>query len=123
MRAKRLQKSDPNFNIYMGSMGKWMAWEPDANKVVEQEYANEQLNTLMKKYRENEEDKEQFFSQQKSSRVGTSSAPKVPGVGEEAGPADVTVTDGAAADAASSDSMFSVNGDLAIARKMKDKAQ
>jgi hypothetical protein len=55
-------------------------------------------------------------------------------VGEEAGPADVTVTDGAAAadaagadaasaDAASSDSMFSVNGDLAIARKMKDKAQ
>ena len=52
VRAKRLQKSDPNFNIYMGSVGKWMAWDPDPSRVPNQEYANDQLNTLMKKYRE-----------------------------------------------------------------------
>jgi len=71
VRAKRLQKSDPNFNIYMGSVGKWMAWEPDPNKVVEQEYANDQLNNLMKKYRDNESDREQFYNEQKNNRVGT----------------------------------------------------
>ena len=71
VRAKRLQKSDPNFNIYMGGVGKWMAWEPDPNKVVEQEYANDQLNNLMKKYRDNENDREQFYNDQKNSRVGT----------------------------------------------------
>ena len=71
IRAKRLQKSDPNFNIYMGGVGKWMAWEPDPNKVVEQEYANDQLNNLMKKYRDNENDREQFYNDQKNSRVGT----------------------------------------------------
>ena len=118
VRAKRLQKSDPNFNIYMGGVGKWMAWEPDPNKVVEQEYANEQLNTLMKKYRENEEDKEQFFSQQKGAR---SKATPLGEQGEaDSAPADVTVSEasvGAGAGAASNDSMFSGPGDLAIARK------
>lgn len=117
VRAKRLQKSDPNFNIYMGGVGKWMAWEPDPNKVVEQEYANEQLNTLMKKYRENEEDKEQFFSQQKGARTSGATKASAP-LGEqgeaESAPADVSVT---SASSASNDSMFSGTGDLAIARK------
>jgi hypothetical protein len=68
-RAKRLQKSDPSFNIYLGSVGKWMAWEPDPNKVADQEYANDELNTLMKKYRENEESRDQYYNEQKRSRV------------------------------------------------------
>ena len=69
-RAKRLQKTDPNFNIYLGAMGKWMAWEPDPNKVADSEYANEELNNLMKKYRENEENRDVFYNEQKKSRVG-----------------------------------------------------
>ena len=70
-RAKRLQKSDPSMNIYMGAVGKWMAWEPDPNNVADQEYANDQLNTLMKKYRENEDNREVFYNEQKKSRIGT----------------------------------------------------
>jgi len=72
-RAKRLQKSDPSFNIYLGSVGKWMAWEPDPNKVADQEYANDELNSLMKKYRENEEHRDQYYTEQKRTRVAAAS--------------------------------------------------
>jgi len=73
-RAKRLQKSDPSFNIYLGSVGKWMAWEPDPNKVADQEYANDELNALMKKYRENEESRDKFYTEQKRTRVSAASS-------------------------------------------------
>ena len=48
-RAKKLHKSDENFNIYLGAVGKWMAWDPNPNNIKDQEYANDQLNTLMLK--------------------------------------------------------------------------
>ena len=106
-RAKRLQKTDPSFNIYMGSVGKWMAWEPDPNKVGESEYANDELNSLMKKYRENEESRDQFYNQQKKNRVQAT----VSGV-------DVQAETVPSATAASSyDGMFSGPADLAMQRK------
>jgi len=76
MRAKKLQKSDPDHNIYVGQVGKWLPWDPKPSEVGEQEYAEEQLNTLMKKYKENEEQREQFTREQreagrKQNRVST----------------------------------------------------
>jgi hypothetical protein len=120
VRAKKLQRSDPNFNIYMGSVGKWMAWEPEPSKVGEQEYANEQLNTLMKKYRENEDARDSFYNEQKTKRVGTArtrdSATDSTNIAETQQPqAD-------APEAGSSyDAMFSGPADLAIQRKMEKK--
>jgi hypothetical protein len=116
-RAKRLQKADPNFNIYMGAVGKWMAWDPDPSRVPNQEYANDQLNTLMKKYRENEEGREQFYNEQKARRIGDAKVKS-----ETA--ADNTVTDtpfSGGAPAGSYDGMFSEPGDLALRRKMEKK--
>jgi len=123
-RAKRLQKNDPNFNIYMGAVGKWMAWEPDPNKVGDQEYANEQLNTLMKKYRENEESRDQFYTEQKNRRVGTSKTMNTTDTtirpSEDAGAgAAGPVAAGAGAGAGAYDGMFSEPADLAISRKME----
>ena len=117
VRAKRLQKSDPTFNIYAGQVGKWMAWEPDPNKVVDQEYANDQLNTLMKKYRENEESRDQFYNEQKRKRMGTAGATEsAPETG------DVKLTEAAApATEGSYDGLFSGPADLAIQRKMEKK--
>jgi hypothetical protein len=122
-RAKRLQKSDPNFNIYMGAVGKWMAWEPDPNKVAGQEYANEQLNTLMKKYRENEESREQFYNEQKKQRMGNAKTKAADDVAPEV---KLTATDdtpfsGAAAGSGNFDGLFSGPADLAIQRKMENK--
>jgi hypothetical protein len=128
-RAKRLQKSDPNFNIYMGSVGKWMAWDPDPSRVPNQEYANDQLNTLMKKYRENEEGREQFFTEQKTRRIGEATRQgEQPAFGEAKvkkedsdAPAvsDTPFSTGAAA--GSFDGLFSETGDLALRRKMEKK--
>ena len=123
MRAKKLQRSDPNFNIYMGSMGKWMAWEPEPSKVGEQEYANEQLNTLMKKYRENEDARDTFYNEQKTKRVGTArtrdSAADSTNIAELQ-PQPQPQAD-AAAGGSSYDAMFSGPADLAIQRKMEKK--
>ena len=111
-RAKKLQRSDPSFNIYMGSVGKWMAWEPDPNKVVEQEYANDQLNGLMKKYRENEENRDTFYTEQKARRVG---AARTRG-------AEDSESQESAAGGGSSEygGMFTGPADLALERKMKN---
>jgi hypothetical protein len=127
VRAKKLQRSDPNFNIYMGSVGKWMAWEPEPSKVGEQEYANEQLNTLMKKYRENEDARDTFYNEQKAKRVGTArtrdSAADSTNI-EEHQPqpkAEAEAPTPAAVGGGSYDAMFSGPADLAIQRKMEKK--
>lgn len=121
VRAKKLQRSDPNFNIYMGSMGKWMAWEPEPSKVGEQEYANEQLNTLMKKYRENEDARDTFYNEQKTKRVGT--ARTRDSAADSTNIAEVQADAPAPAPEAGSsyDAMFSGPADLAIQRKMEKK--
>lgn len=115
-RAKRLQKTDPNFNIYMGAVGKWMAWDPNPNNVSEQEYANEQLNTLMKKYRDNEEARDLFYSEQKKKKIGQSKTKDI----EES--AVVEGTSSAAGSVTEQyGSMFEGPADLAIARKMENR--
>lgn len=112
IRAKRLQKLDPSFNIYLGSVGKWMAWEPDPNKVGASEYANDELNSLMKKYRENEEARDQFYSEQKKERQGTVvSAPSASTPAEQA------------TSVSSYDGMFSGPADLAMQRKAERAAE
>lgn len=126
-RAKRLQKADPTFNIYQGFVGKWMAWEPDANKVGDQEYANEELNTLMKKYRENEESREVFYNEQKKSRMGNAKTRAAADVAPEATltpTMEAVATDASASVSASAvgssyDGLFSGPADLAIQRKME----
>jgi outer membrane murein-binding lipoprotein Lpp len=125
-KAKRLQKTDPTFNIYMGHVGKWMAWEPDPNKVGEQEYANEELNTLMKKYRENEENRDVFYTEQKKTRMGAAKTKLAEVVAPEAtlttnvpGSESVPVSEGTS----SYDGLFSGTADLAIARKLEAKLE
>jgi hypothetical protein len=125
VRAKKLQRSDPNFNIYMGSVGKWMAWEPEPSKVGEQEYANEQLNTLMKKYRENEDARDTFYNEQKTKRVGTArtrdSAADSTNIAEAQAEAEAPTPSAPAPAGSSYDAMFSGPADLAIQRKMEKK--
>ena len=116
-RAKRLQKSDPNFNIYLGAVGKWMAWEPDPNKVADSEYANEELNNLMKKYRENEENRDVFYNEQKKNRVAAASSTKKAAVGITVEPS----TDSATPTADTSyGALFSEAEDMFLKRKKEN---
>lgn len=54
-RCKFLRDLDPNHNIFVGKVGVWMPWNPDAYKTGRVEYMEEELNELMAKKRENDE--------------------------------------------------------------------
>ena len=108
-RSKKLQRLDPNHNIFVGEIGKWLPWDPEPSQVGEQEYAEEKLNTLMKKYKENEDAKDVFEREKRTKMMGSGKkAAAVTDLTEEN-----TVSEQTAG-------MFSESGpaDLAMARKM-----
>ena len=68
-RAKILQKRDRSFHVFVGQMGYWLPWDPCADKVQIEEYLEEELNTLMKEYKENEVRKDMFYEEQKREKT------------------------------------------------------
>jgi len=60
-RASALQKRDPNFNVYVGQVGYWLPWDPEPDNIEDQEYAEPELNNLVKKYKENQSAKDVHF--------------------------------------------------------------
>ena len=115
-RSKKLQRQDTLHNIFVGEVGKWLPWDPEPSDVKEQEYAEDQLNTLMKKYKENEEARESFQRERRTTATRSKAAPSMEAV------ADTEVVDSAASDVNQFSSMFGSSGhaDLAMARKVKD---
>ena len=110
LKAKKLQNKDKYHNILVGDVGKWLPWDPEPHEVADQEYAQDELNTLMRKYKENEDNSEKYFEERKKGGAGAG-AKQVMGVSTE-GQASVTDSFG---------SMFSGQGDLALQRKMEQK--
>ena len=54
-KCKKLREQDPNHDIYVGPMGIWIPWDPDAYKTGRVEYLEEELNALHKEKLKNEE--------------------------------------------------------------------
>ena len=50
-------------------MGYWLPWDPCADRVQNEEYLEEELNTLMKEYKENEVRKDMFYEEQKREKT------------------------------------------------------
>lgn len=63
VRAKVLQKRDPNFNVFVGQVGYWLPWDPHPHRIENQEYAEGELNNLVKKYKENQAKKDMHFQE------------------------------------------------------------
>jgi hypothetical protein len=63
LRCKILRENDPNHDIMVGPVGMWMPWDPEAYKTGRVEYMEEELNQLMHKKRENEENAKNAFEQ------------------------------------------------------------
>ena len=104
-RAKTLQKLDPSFSVFVGQVGFWLPWDPQPSEIQNQEYAEDQLNTLMKNYKDNEVKKDEFFESQKRERLaGAKVRTGAPQVGPSDKPVEVP------------QNMFE-EPDLAIARK------
>ena len=69
LKAKKFQTKDKYHNIFIGDVGKWLPWDPQPHEVGEQEYGQDQLNTLMRKYKENEDNRDKFFDERKKGKV------------------------------------------------------
>ena len=63
-RANSLQKSDRSFHVFVGQVGYWLPWDPNADNVTEQEYLEKELNELMKNYKANQVQRDLFYSSQ-----------------------------------------------------------
>jgi hypothetical protein len=67
--AKVFQRKYPKDNLYIGKVGAWLPWDPSEHLMPEVEYAEKELNELMRKYKENESNKEIFFAEERESKV------------------------------------------------------
>jgi len=65
--AKKIQDIDKYHNVFVGEMGKWLAFDPDVNSEAagNPEYANEKLNDIMQGYMKNQEKSKVFHEQRK----------------------------------------------------------
>lgn len=61
VRAKILQRKDKNFSVFVGQVGYWLPWDPTPDSLNNQEYFETELNELVKKYKENQENKQIHF--------------------------------------------------------------
>ena len=63
LRAKLLRETDPNFDVFVGPIGTWLPWEPEAYKTGRVEYMEEELNQLASEKKKNETIAKSAFEQ------------------------------------------------------------
>lgn len=72
IRCKQLRKQDPNHDIFVGPVGIWMPWEPNAYKTGKVEYLEKDLNNLMSEKLYNQEiSKRDFETRLKENKIAT----------------------------------------------------
>ena len=64
--AKRLQREDGTFDIYVVDMYKWLLIPPDPTKIEDSHYTNERLEEIMSGYRDNQRQAAKMFDERKS---------------------------------------------------------
>jgi hypothetical protein len=64
--AKRLQKEDSVFDIYVVDMYKWLLIPPDPALIEDAHYTNEKLEEIMVKYRENQSLAAKMFEERRT---------------------------------------------------------
>lgn len=69
MYCKVLQRKYPRDNLYLGKVGCWLPWDPSEHVMPEVEYAEKELNEMMRKYKENELNKDIFFEERKNEKM------------------------------------------------------
>jgi hypothetical protein len=69
IRSKVLKKMGDKHNIFVGQVGCWCPWSPNPEDLENQEYSETQLNTIMKKYKENQDNKDVFYNERKDDKM------------------------------------------------------
>lgn len=69
VKCRMLRETDPNHDVYIGQVGMWMPFHPEAYKTGKVEYLEKDLNDLMAQKKKNDEiSKEQFKQRVKESK-------------------------------------------------------
>merc|ERR1711907_570477 len=68
IRSKVLQKIDSSHNVYIGQVGYWLPWDPEPSN-IENEYLEDELNNLVKEYKENELRMDDYYQQNTRERA------------------------------------------------------
>lgn len=63
IRCKLLREIDPAFDIFVGPVGQWLCWEPEAYKTGRTEYLEDELNKLVHEKTKNEANAKSAFDQ------------------------------------------------------------
>ena len=63
MKCKMLREKDPAHDVYVGQVGMWMPFHPEAYKTGKVEYLEKELNELMHKKKQNDEISKDDFKQ------------------------------------------------------------
>ena len=71
-RAKELQEIDPDFHVFVGQVGKWCPWDPDPKTSTDQVYREEELQKLMKSYKENRQKAKRMEQERKDTLLNRS---------------------------------------------------
>lgn len=65
VRAETIRKFDKQFHVYVAQVGCWCPWSPYPSILADQEYVETSLNSLVKTYIENEEQKDMVYKDRK----------------------------------------------------------
>lgn len=69
IRADVLKRMGDKFDIYVAQVGCWCPWSPNPNDLQDQQYAETQLNTLMSKYKQNMDHRDEMYHQRKDEKI------------------------------------------------------
>lgn len=69
IRSEVLKRKDKKHNIFIASVGCWCPWDPNPDNIDDQHYSEDRLNTLMKKYKENQAAKDELFEDRKRKMI------------------------------------------------------
>lgn len=68
-KAKALHEFDgKRGNVFIAQVGCWCPWNPDPNRIEDNQYAIDELNTLMKKYEDNQANRDTLYETRRQHR-------------------------------------------------------
>ena len=76
--AKRLQKEDATFDIYVVDMYKWLLIPPNRDQIDDVHYGEEKLEEIMTKYKENQSMAAKMFEERKRDSMAKSQEGDMP---------------------------------------------
>jgi hypothetical protein len=63
--AEKLRQTDPDFDIFVGEVGKWLPWDPNPENVEDERYQEKELNHIVSNYKKSREQSAVMYEERK----------------------------------------------------------